>query len=59
MDYSYKTGSLMGNCYLADHIVKHQFGKELFIRFTCVVLERLSNCLYATFPFGFEGEMWE
>ena len=36
------------------------FGKELFIRFAVRVFrERLSVCLYASFPFGFEGGMWD
>ena len=34
--------------------------KELFIRFTVrVFLERLSICMYASFPFGFEGGVWD
>ena len=35
-------------------------GKELFIRFTlCVLRGRLSICECASFPFGFEGGMWD
>ena len=38
----------------------HLFGKELFIRFTVHVLrERLSICVCPSFPFGFEGGMWD
>ena len=34
--------------------------KELFIRFTVrVVRGRLSICLRSSFPFGFEGEIWD
>ena len=36
------------------------FGKELFIRLTVRVFrERLSICVCASFPFGFEGWMWD
>ena len=38
----------------------NMFGKELFIRFAVRVFrERLSVCLCASFPFGFEGGMWD
>ena len=34
--------------------------KELVIRFTVrVFFERLSICVWASLPFGFEGGMWE
>ena len=36
------------------------FGKELFIRLTvCVFRERLSICVWGSFPFSFEGGMWD
>ena len=36
------------------------FGKELFIQLTLRVLSgRLSVCVCASFPFGFEGGMWD
>ena len=36
------------------------FEKELFIRFTVRVFrERLSVCVSSSFPFGFEGGMWD
>ena len=37
----------------------HLFGKGLFIRFTVRVFrERLSVCVCVSYPFGFEGGMW-
>ena len=38
----------------------HLFGKELFIRLTvCVFRERSPVCVCASFPFCFEGGMWD
>ena len=38
----------------------HLFGKELFIRFTVRIFrESLSICACNSFPFGFEGRMWD
>ena len=43
-----------------QHNNGHLFGKELFIRFTVHVFrERLSICVCPSFPFGFEGGMWD
>lgn len=37
----------------------HLFGKEPLIRFTVrVCRESLSLCVRASYPFGFEGEIW-
>ena len=47
---------------LATRIVllnNHLFGKEPLIRFTVrVCRESLSLCVRASYPFGFEGEIW-
>ena len=38
----------------------HQFGKELFIRFTASAFRKLlSVYVFSYFPFGFEGTMWD
>ena len=38
----------------------HMFVKKLFIRFAVHVFrERLSICVYASFPFAFEGGMMD
>ena len=38
----------------------HLAGKELFIRFAvCVFRECLSISVFASFPFGFDGWMWD
>ena len=35
-------------------------GKELFIRFTASAFRKLpSVCVFGSFPFGFEGRMWD
>ena len=45
-------------CFQLRELNVHLFGKELLIRFTMRVLrERLSVCINACFPFGFEGGM--
>ena len=49
-------GFLILSLYLADHL----FGKELLIRFPVRVLcGRLSISVCSSFPFGFEGGMWD
>ena len=43
----------------SGYLNNHMFVKELIIRFTVRVLrERLSICVCASFPFGYEGRMW-
>ena len=38
----------------------HLFEKELFIQFNVGVFRgHWSVCVYASFPFGFEGGMWD
>ena len=38
----------------------HLFEKELFIRFTTSAFRKLSSVyVFSSFPFGFEGRMWD
>ena len=42
--------------FLIGIVESHLFGKELFIRYSVLVVrERLSICVWTPFPFWFEG----
>ena len=43
-----------------EQLNDHLFGNGLFIRVTVGVFhERLSICMCVSYPFGFEGGMWD
>ena len=47
-------------CFQGEFLNDCLFGKELFTRFTVRVFrERLSVCVCASLPFGFEVGVWD
>ena len=51
--------SKIGNKHKKILLNHHLFGRELFIRFTARIFVNVYHCVRASFPFGFEGGMWD